>query len=220
MSSYIKFASLAEKAGFPNVIDAEKAFSFRFGVEEGKFATPEVQKVPGRIQTWNKERTELWQASPELYAANRRSPYLGWDKFRPHILRGFEIYSQTAKPKSATALVLTYINQIEVEKNNKPSDYVVFLPEEMPYADNTLDFSRHTEQSFRDGDKIAILAGKNKAPESSLNSVVLTIIYTAIEPKIDVTNFKARIDKGHGRIIDAFEQSISDLQRKEMEVYG
>ncbi len=220
MSSFIKFASLAEKEGFPNVVDAGESFQFNFALGPGKTQPPKVKPVPGRIQTWNQEKTELWQAGPDLFAANRRSPYKGWETFRPHILKGFEIYSKTAKPKKASIMVLTYINRIEVDlSKNRPSEFVRFLPDEVDYADQLTNFGRHTEQVFNDGDKIAVIAGKNIQSDESENAVILNISYTAPTPKLEIGAFKKTIEKAHNRIIVAFEKSITDLQRERMEPY-
>jgi uncharacterized protein (TIGR04255 family) len=220
MSSFIRFASLAEKEGFANVVDAGEGFQFNFAVGPGKSQAPKVKPVPGRIQTWNSEKTELWQAGPELFAANRRSPYKGWESFRPHILKGFDLYSKTAKPKKASTMVLTYINRIEVDlAKNKPSEFVGFLPDEVDYADQITNFGRHTEQGFKDGDKITVIAGKNMPSDESGFAVILNISYTTPTPKLEVGAFIKNIEKAHTRIIRAFEKSITDLQRKRMEPY-
>ena len=220
MSSFIKFASLAEKAGFPNVVDAGEGFQFNFAVSAGKRQPPTMKPVLGRLQTWNQEKTELWQAGPELFAANRRSPYKGWETFRPHILKGFEVFAKIAKPKKASLMVLTYINRIEVDlSKNSPSDFVSFLPYEIKYADHPTNYGRHTEQQFKDGDKIVIIAGKNIDSDDGKNSIILNISYTIPEPNLEMAAFKKHLEKAHSRIIAAFEKSITDVQRKRMEPY-
>ena len=219
-SSYIRFASLAEKEGFMNLVDAGEGFQFDFALGPGKPNRPTIKSVPGRIQTWNKDKTELWQAGPELFAANRRSPYIGWDNFRPHIIKGFDLYRKIAKPKKAAALVLTYINRIEMDKTTRrPSEFVQFLPDEFEYADRIVNFGRHTEQSFKDGDKIVIIAGKSLPSEDSGSAIILNISYTTPSPSLEIDSLKRNIEKAHKRIIDAFEKSITELQRKRMEPY-
>ncbi|MGQ0541477.1 MAG: TIGR04255 family protein [Blastocatellia bacterium] len=218
MSSFIKFASLAEKAGFPVVVDAGEGFQFDFAVTAGKAQPPKMKPVLGRIQTWNQEKTELWQAGPELFAANRRSPYKGWEVFRPHILNGFELYLRIAKPKKASSMVLTYINRIEFNPlKEKPSKFVRFLTDEIEFADKMINYGRHSEQVYKDGDRIVIIAGKNMQAGSSDDSIILNISYTTLEPKLEIVAFKKHLEKAHSRIIAAFEKSITDVHRKRME---
>ena len=216
MSSFIKFANLAGKEGYSNIVDAAEAFQFNFSIGKGN-EPPQVKPVTRRIQTWNKEKTQLWQASPELFAANRRKPYQGWAKFRPHILKGFDLYSKTAQHKKAVTLGMHYVNRIEVDlSKNKPSDFIVFLPPEVAFADDIVNFGCQTEQEFKDAGRITIIAGNDISSEKGL-AVVLNIIYTVKSPSLESNKLKETIEKAHSRIIGAFEKSITDLQRERME---
>jgi hypothetical protein len=46
----------------------------------------------------------------------------------------------------------------------------------------------------------------------------LNIVYTTRLPSLEIKNLKKNIEKGHQRIISAFEMSITDKQRERMEV--
>jgi uncharacterized protein (TIGR04255 family) len=215
MSSFINFAKLAEKEGYGEVVDAAEGFQLTFATGEHGATNPDVKTVSRRIQTWNKDRTELWQASPELYAANRREPYLGWQKFRPHILKGFGLYSRTAKPKKAARLVLQYINRIAFSNDEPPSEFVTFVPPNIQFADVFETFTCHTQQRFKGGDVISVATART--PESSSLTFDLNITFVKLMPSLDLKGLKEQIEQGHRRIIEAFEKTITDKQRSKME---
>lgn len=214
MSSFVKFAQSAEKAGYPEVVDAADGFQVNFQTgEDAKH--PELKKISRRIQTWNKAKNELWQASPEMFAANRRGPYLGWEKFRPHVFKGLEIYSKLAKPKKAVRAALHYINRIEFNNDEDPSEYVKFVPPAIAYADNFQTFTCHTEQGFSSGDSIVISSTRD--PEVGKGfALLLNIIYIKPLPQLDLKTLRQSVEKGHQIVIDSFEKSITDKQRKRM----
>ena len=214
MSSFIKFANLASNEGYTEVVDAPDGFQVNFSFGEGK--QPELQPVSRRIQTWNKEKTQLWQASPELFAANVRTPYLGWEKFKPHILKGFELYSKIARPKKALSLSINYVNKIEFDNGNSPLDYLVFFPPEVDYADKVDNFGCLTQQTFKNGDTITVSTARDLTP--NVMAVMLNILYTTKSPALELTNLKEIIEKAHTRVIDAFEKSITPKQKEGMEV--
>ncbi len=214
MSSFIKFANLARKEGCTEVVDAPDGFQVNFSFGEGK--QPELQPVSRRIQTWNKEKTRLWQASPELFAANIRSPYPGWEKFKPHILKGFEIYSKIAQPKKAVTLSINYVNKIEFDNNNPPLDYLIFFPPKVDYADSIDNFGCLTQQTFKNGDAITVSTARDLTPDTM--AIMLNILYTAKSPSLETNSLKQTIERAHTRVIDAFEKSITVKQRERMEV--
>jgi uncharacterized protein (TIGR04255 family) len=214
MRSFVDFANKAASAGYTEVVDGADGFQFSFLGGEGNL--PEVKAVARRIQTWNKEKTQLLQASPELFAVNRRSPYEGWEKFSPNIYKGFEIYSKIAKPKKADAMVISYINQIKLPNLDNLSDYIVSSPPIISYGDRIENFGYLIQQSFKDGDIIAVSTGRNPSQENTV--IDLNIVYTTRLPSLEIKNLKKNIEKGHQRIISAFEMSITDKQRERMEV--
>lgn len=211
MSSFVKFAKAAEKAGYSEVVDAGEAFQFSFQSQEKTI--PEVKPISRRIQTWNKSKNELWQASPDLYAANRREPYLGWENFRAHIFKGLDIYSKLAKPKKALQASLHYVNRIKFDED--PSEYVLFVPPMFQYADTFQSFTCHTHQTFKSGDSIIVSSSKDPAVEKR-PALILNIVYTTPLPSLDRKSLKTVVEKGHEVVIKAFEKSITDKQRERM----
>lgn len=213
MSSFIKFANLASKEGYTEVVDAPDGFQVNFAFGEG--TQPEMKPVSRRIQTWNKEKTELWQASPELFAANVREPYQGWEKFRPHILKGFKLYSKVAQPRKAVTMSINYVNKIKFDSNNPPLDYLTFFPPEVDYADSIDNFGCFTQQTFKSGDTITVSTARDLTP--NVMAVMLNILYTAKSPRLELNSLKETIERAHTRVIEAFEKSITSKQRERME---
>src|SRR5262245_42620792 len=95
ISSFVEFTRIAKERGYPILKDVNESFQFKLSHPAAGLA-PEVSAVASRVQTWNEEGTQLWQASPEMFAANRRAPYLGWKNFRPHIFEGLDIFRGVA----------------------------------------------------------------------------------------------------------------------------
>lgn len=214
MSTFIKFANAASKLGYSEVVDAAQGIEVSFSPAD---QSPQVKQVSRRIQTWNKEKNQLWQASPELYAANRREPYTGWENFRPHIFKGFEIYVKIAQPKKAERLVMTYVNRIEFDETQRLSDLLIFVPPEVNYADQISNIAGITEQVFRDGDEISVTVGRDLSVKEN-KAFNLNISYTVKLPSLEQKKLKDVTEKAHQRIIDAFEKSITNEQKEKMEV--
>lgn len=216
ISSFIEFANLASKQNYTKIVDAVEGFQFNFSASGNE--PPQVKPVSRRIQTWNEEGTQLWQASPELYAANRRKPYQGWETFLPHILKGFDLYKQVANPTKAEVLAMNYINRIDVDiSKHNPSDYITFLPPSIAFADSITNLSCQTEQQFDDNDTIVVIVSRDLSEPREGVSILLNILYTTKEPNLDTNKLVETIQKAHSRVIDAFEKSITDKQRERME---
>ena len=211
ISSFIEFAALAKAEGYTKLVDAAQGFQVNFPMSES--VAPQITRVAGRIQTWNEEGTQLWQAGPQLYAANRRKPYRGWEQFRPHILRGFELYKQVANPQEAETLVLQYVNRVEADI---PRDFVTFLPPEIQYADTISNFACRTDQVYSDGDMIATISARDTTSTSEM-AVILQVVYTMNRPSLVEQDLSDNIDKAHLRIVEAFEKSITPKQRERMQ---
>jgi uncharacterized protein (TIGR04255 family) len=216
ISSFVEFARLAKESGYPVLKDAAESFQLTFPIGGG--GTPAMSKVPSRVQTWNEEGTQLWQAGPEMFAANRRAPYRGWSNFRPHIVQGLELYRKVANPEQAEVLKMQYVNRIEVDAGqNSPSDFVSLVPPEIEYADQVSNFVCRTDQSFSDGDQIAVASTRDLSVTSGL-AIILDILYTATKPSLEQNALMDTIEKAHSRVISAFEKSITDALRERMEL--
>lgn len=220
INSFIKFANKAETLGFIDVVDAAEGFQIQFKFNEGmgdSNGTPPLLKpVSRRIQTWNKNKSLLWQASAELFAANNRAPYLGWTKFKPHILKGLDVYSRIAQPKKAHTLALHYINRIEFGTDESALDYVRFCPPDIKYADSITNFLYHTQQTFNDGDMINISCTKDMESDKD-RAVILNLLYVTNSPLLERVKIKQKLETAHNRILTAFENTITEKQRLRME---
>lgn len=212
MGSVVKFANSAEDEGYPEVVDAADGFQINF---IGGGNKPEFRPVSRRIQTWNKERTQLWQASAELFAANRRAPYAGWNEFRPHILNGLQLYQNIAKHKKANQLTLQYVNRIEFDKKNPAGAFLKFVPPEISYADVVNAQTCTSQQTFKDGSTITVTAGLNISKDEE-PAMILNLTYSSPSPPLKIEALMKTVDLAHKRIITAFEKSITEKLRERM----
>lgn len=215
ISSFVEFARLAKERGYPVLKDAAQSFQLSFPIGSG--GEPKMNTVASRIQTWNEDGTQLWQASPELFAANRRAPYEGWGAFLPHMLEGLEIYRRVVNPEQAEVFKMQYINRIDIDlAQNSPKEFVEFLPPEIQYADGINNFVCRTEQSFIDGAQMAVTSTRDLSATSGVG-IILDILYTATKPDLEQNALIDAIQKAHARIIVAFEKSITNALRERME---
>lgn len=213
--SFVEFAGFAKERGYPVLKDVTESFQFNFPPTGG--TPPAVSKVASRVQTWNEEGSQLWQASPEMYAANRRAPYLGWKAFRPHILEGFELYRKVAQPEQAELLKMQYVNRVDVDPDrNNPRDFISFLPPDTLYADEIGNFICRTEQRFADGDIVAVTSARDLSAQSGV-AIILDILYTAKNPNLEQNALIDITETAHSRVISTFEKSITDALRERME---
>lgn len=216
ISSFVEFAGLAKEKGYPVIKDAAESFQVRLPISGNE--APVMTPIANRVQTWNENGTQLWQASPEMFAANRRSPYQGWQNFLPHILQGLEIYRKVANPEEAEVLKMQYVNRIDVDtEQNSPSDFVKFLTPEILYADGINNFVCRTEQSFIDKEQIAVTSTRDLSATKGI-AIMLDILYTAAVPSLEQKPLIDTIEKAHLRVIAAFEKSITDALRERMEL--
>lgn len=216
ISSFVEFAGAAKERGYPILKDAAEGFQVAFPVAEG--GTPSVTPIANRVQTWNRSETQLWQAGPQLFAANRRQPYEGWDAFRPDVLEGLDLYCSIAKPAEAEALVIRYINRIELlEPNLNPSDFLTFVPPMIQYADKINNFICRTDQAFNDQEQITVTSARDVNSPVKL-AVILDISCAMSRPSLEKSRLIDLIDRAHMRISEAFEKSITDGLRERMEV--
>lgn len=112
---------------------------------------------------------------------------------------------------------MQYINRIQVDVEQcRPSEFVGFIPPEISYADEVVNFICRAEQSFKDGEQIAVTSARDLSAPDGV-AIVLDILYTATQPNLDQNALISLIDKAHSRISDAFEKSITNKLRERME---
>jgi uncharacterized protein (TIGR04255 family) len=214
ITSFVEFARLAKEKGYPVLKDAAQSFQVIFPLSSS--GAPTMTPISNRVQTWNEAETQLWQASPEMFAANRRTPYEGWVAFLPHILVGLELYRKVAEPEKAEAMKLQFINRIEVDvRQNSPADLVRFLPPEIQYGDRVNNFVCRTDQAFRDGGQIAVTTTRDMSAANGV-AIVLDVLYVTPNPNLEPGSLMSTIEIAHGRVLSAFENSITNVLRERM----
>lgn len=213
IGSFVKFSELAKENGFPVMRDSPQQFQVTFSPNH----QPIINQGASHIQTWNEEETKLWQAGQSLYAANQRKPYNGWKDFRPHILKGFELFKQVANPKKAEVLAVRYINRIVLKNSDKPDSLLSFLPSGIEFSKNISDYGCKAEFDYENDEKIVVTSAKDNSQEKE-NALILEILYFKPNPKLSLEELGKTIDIIHNRIGEKFEKAITDKLRKRMEV--
>ncbi len=212
IGSFVKFSELAKENGFPILKDSPKQFQVSFGSEK-----PVITSATSHIQTWSMDESQLWQAGQTLYAANQREPYQGWEIFRPHIVKGLDIYKEVANPQAAEALIMRFINRIIIDDQEAPSSLIAFLPHNLEYSNNLVNYGCKAEYKFEEEEIISITATKD-ITQTNINAIILEILYLKPNPSLESEELNNTIEKIHDRIGEYFEKSITDKLRVKMEV--
>ena len=200
--SFVKFSELAKENGFPILRDSPQKIQVTVQPNQ----EPVITQGASHIQTWNKEETKLWQAGRVLYAANQRKPYEGWKIFRPHILKGFELFKQVANPKKAEFLAVRYINQINFSKSEKPDSLLSFLPSGIKFSENVSDYGCKAEFYFEENEKIIVTSAKDNSQKDK-NALILEILYVKPNPSLNLDILGNIADKVHNRIGEKIRES-------------
>ncbi len=213
MRYVVEFSNRANANSFPVLKDSPQQVQVTFKNNQ----EPIINKGASHIQTWNVENTQLWQAGQLLFAANQREPYNGWENFRPHILKGLEIYYDIAKPQTAETLSIRYINRIQFNDDELPNKLIKFLPSGIAYEKNPSNYMCRVEYDYENGEKMIIISAKEDS-NIKKNSIILELLYLKPNPELDITNIESTIDRIHENIRQHFENSITDELRNRMEI--
>lgn len=176
-----------------------------------------IESTPPIIQFFKKDKTALIQIAPDLLAINQLKPYPTWNKFKPLILKGFQIYKEISNPKAFRRIGLRYINIIEFDKQSiKLEDYFryyPFIPNNLPPIQDS--FVVRTEFPFEEGKERLILTLATVIPsKQDIISIVLDIDYVMATPEyVSLNDVSEWLEKAHKEVENAFEASITDKAR-------
>jgi len=176
-----------------------------------------IEQTPPRIQFFNKDKTALVQVAPDLLVVNQLKPYQGWNKFKPIILKIFDLYREIANPKGLKRIGLRYINIFEFpDKIIELKDYFRYypmIPETLPQSYDS--FLIRTEFPHDNREEVLIISLGSIIPRSpDISSIVLDIDYAMISPgHISLDNIDIWLEKAHRLVEDSFEKIITDKSR-------
>ena len=176
-----------------------------------------IEPAPPRIQFLNKDRNAMIQIAPNLLVVNQLKPYPNWERFKEMVLKIFDIYKETAHPKSLRSIGLRYINIVEVnEQEIELKDYFRFYPhtpDDLPEDFNS--FLMRAEFPFEnDKERLTLTLTPVISKKPDVISILLDIHYAAIAPEcVPFDRVSEWLEKAHERIEEAFESCITDKAR-------
>jgi len=177
-----------------------------------------VEPAPPRIQFHKKDKTALIQVAPDLLVINQLKPYPSWNKFKPVIVKGFQIYTEVANPKGLRRIGLRYINIIEFDKTPlELKDYFYyypFIPDTLPQLHDS--FLTRIEFPHEKGKERLIITLASLIPKKpEIVSILLDLDYVMTTPEyISLNEVPEWLGKAHKRVEEAFEACITDKTRE------
>ena len=111
---------------------------------------------------------------------------------------------------------MRYINRINIEKKEAPVSLIAFLPNNLEYSKNLVNYGCKAEYRFEEDEIISITATKD-ITQTKTNAIILEILYRKPKPSLENKKLSKTISKIHDRIGEYFEKSITQKLREKME---
>ena len=126
------------------------------------------------VQLANAAGTRLVGVGDNALRVHMLKPYqdkeargpVGWDEFRPRIVRALEAYWQVAEPEGVHRVGVRYVNKIVVpETRVRIEDYLPYaLPEVEVLPDTVSNFVTRVEYTYEDGVRLILSQGTVASP--------------------------------------------------------
>lgn len=180
-----------------------------------------VEPASPRIQFYKSDKTALIQVAQDLFVINQLKPYPTWNKFKPMIINGFNVYKEVANPKGFKRIGLRYINILNFPMEEiELKDYFRYYPHVPDNLPEPLgSFLTRIEFPYEKGKENLILSLGSIIPQKPDNtSLVLDLDYAMVSPEyISFDNISEWLEKAHERIENTFESCITEKLRNTFE---
>ena len=152
----------------------------------------------------------LLQVSPGLLAINQLRPYPTWVQFKQTILEAYALYGEIIRPARIERLGLRYINQIEIpETKIAIGRYLRSCPEGYYKLFLSTEFPFETER-----ENLFMILMHAPHEEGGFSRFFLDLDYsTRTIMEISSDAIDRILERGHSRIEQVFESSLTDETR-------
>lgn len=175
-----------------------------------------------RIRLKAPDGSRLIQLARDRLVVNQLRPYPGWERLKPQTLQVLDHYRAVAEPSGLIDVSIRYINQFDVLAGSDRANLFTFRPSlDRPLGPLLNSFTLAGQFRYEDGDRLDIQLATIDATEEGRDSYVLDLGYSAATghaPSFD--QVAMWLDTAHGRIEDAFEQTIGADVRQRMDQPG
>lgn len=165
-------------------------------------------------QFFKEDESMIVQVGYDMLSINCVKKYPHWEKFKPEILKIYNLYQKITNPKSIKRIGLRCINKIIIEETNFDlSKYFYFYPTS-PHSDKgpINKFVIHIEQGYQDmRDRLIMKNATSIAEQPNQTNFILDFDYAMVEPnKIELNNIEEWLEIAHDQLNISFEASITD----------
>jgi uncharacterized protein (TIGR04255 family) len=172
-----------------------------------------------RLQCWSEDEKAILQVGNHFVAANHLSPYGGWPKFQPMILKALNAYADAAGSSSIQRVVIRYIDRIAIP-----------ITEEIKINEWFAFYTQGPNLPVKPGDLTAFMLGQQYLCENQRDLLAIDLATSGIEDghsifmlntqymllkpeALELEAVSAWLDLAHGRLHDAFEGCLTDRLR-------
>ncbi|MDI6803315.1 MAG: TIGR04255 family protein [Bacteroidota bacterium] len=161
---------------------------------------------------------KLIRVAPNMVSAHHIPPYSNWEKFIPTAKKAFDIFREIVQPDGIERIGLRYIDRVEVPKISFDlSEYFKIYPHIPKVEDrNITQFFMRLEMSFFNGRDVLILSiHKSQEKLADKTVIILDWDYVLAKPEeVSMDNVLNWIEEAHDKVIEIFEESITDSCRQ------
>ncbi len=187
-----------------------------FGMEQ---AAAGVRQLPPWMQFVSDEKRRMVQVARDLLVVNQLHPYPHFEEWEDEVYRSLRLYQDLARPQQVACLGLRYINRVAIPQEQvRMEDYFTIYPN-LPQKLGATHRSFLVRVEVPQGDlghAMLITFGTTPPPDpGQVDQTFMLDFYYILQlnKPVDAGTLKNEIGRAHGKIVVAFEDSITDRLR-------
>jgi uncharacterized protein (TIGR04255 family) len=182
---------------------------------ESQREQPHKIQMASVMQFFTKDNSPIIQINPNILTINITKPYLGWEYFKPLIIKNFNIYKKITRPKGLNRIDLRYINKFSFDGLIELDDYFNYhpsIPKELPQNLETFQINAVIPSSEINR---LVLNFNSIIEKPGVSSVLLDLSYfMSIPERVSFDQLDGWLEDAHKKIETAFESCITDKCRE------
>lgn len=191
----------------------QRAVSIRIDADSGESARVEEEPEARKLVFLADDEKTLVQIAPNLLAVNRLAPYLGWDQFKPEVIRLLGIYSEVARPNSIARIGVRYINRIMVLDGEVRLEGLFNVYPQLPTNHQLREFLARNELDYPEDNAVLVLImGTDTRGQEP--AIMLDLDFITQGQRVPLNRAEGLIELAHQRVEEMFEACITDRLRQ------
>ena len=171
-----------------------------------------------RMRFLSSDGGRVAQVGPNLLIANVLAPYPHWPPFRAFILDSLRAYVEAAQPLGIVRLTLRYIDHIRPPAERFTlGDWLGESAQFFPTAVRAIRQEAQSQTVWQEEDRAEGVTLALQRTEAGEPLIVVDTMVAWKEPGLAEAEIGAILDRLHARIIEIFEECISERTRELLE---